>query len=75
MKMSSPSKNRQVRTFGGFLLRFSSLLFKKTSGKKLGENTAVKIARCLHRTSVRFIRDQPYYNHYVDIVCGESLDI
>ena len=26
MKMSSTFKNRQVRTFGGFLLRFSSLL-------------------------------------------------
>ena len=27
MKMSSTFKNRQVETFGGFLLRFSSLLF------------------------------------------------
>ena len=31
MKMSSTFKNRQVRTFGGFLLRFSSLLYNLDS--------------------------------------------
>ena len=31
MKMSSTFKNRQVRTFGGFLLRFSSLLYMKSA--------------------------------------------
>ena len=31
MKSSSTFKNRQVRTFGGFLLRFSSLLYNLDS--------------------------------------------
>ena len=34
MKMSSTFKNRQVKTFGGFLLRFSSLLFILTKPEK-----------------------------------------
>ena len=35
MKMSSTFKNRQVRTFGGLLLRFSSLLFNTDKDGKL----------------------------------------
>ena len=35
MKMSSTFKKRQVRTFGGLLLRFSSLLFNTDKDRKL----------------------------------------
>ena len=35
MKMSSTFKTRQVRTFGGFLLRFSSLLYNTDKAGKI----------------------------------------